>query len=125
MEGMSSMLGGSVRRRIFETCVGVCVVFFISSWSGGCLCGCCVVCSFLVLRRLASLRRFVRRLSCLLSECVRGVYNFSGSGAGLVCAIGQLFCASSWYVFSMLMIWSAALSILGGVIVWVFVSLAR
>ncbi len=101
---MSSMLGGSVSWKIFETCVGVWVVFCLISWSGGCLCGCCVVCSFLVLRRFASLRSLVRRLSCLLSEYVRGVCNFSGSYAWLVCAIGHLCCASSWYVFSMLMI---------------------
>ncbi len=71
-EGMSSMLGVSVSWRIFETCVGVWVVFCLISRSGGCLCGCCVVCSFFVLRRFVSLRSLVRRLSCLLSECVRG-----------------------------------------------------
>ncbi len=68
---------------------------------------------------------FVRRLSCMLSELVRGVCIFSGSGGGLVCAIGQFFCASSWYVFSMVMMWSAALSILVGVSVGESVSLAR
>ena len=50
---------------------------------------------------------------------------FSDSEGGLVCAIGQVFCASSWYVFSMVMMWSAALSILFVVIVGVSVSVAR
>ncbi len=54
-----------------------------------------------------------------------GVCIFSGSVGGLVCAIGQVLCASSWYVFSMVMMWSAALSILFVVIVWVSVSGAR
>ncbi len=99
------------------------VVF--GSGSGVGLRVCYVVGSFLELRRLASLRSFVRRLSCLLSEWMSGVCIFSGSGVELVCAIGQIFGASSWYVFSMLMMWSAALSILWGVTVWVFVYLAR
>ena len=76
--------------RIVEICDGVCVVFFRSG-SGVGLCVCYVVGSFLELRRLASLRSFVRRLSCLLSEWVSGVCIFSGSGVGLVCAIGQFF----------------------------------
>ena len=79
----------------------------------------------LVTSRFASLRSFVRRFSCLLSELVRGVCIFSCSGGGLVCAIGQVFCASSWYVFSMVMMRSAALSISFVVIVGVFVSGAR
>ncbi len=109
---------------IVEICDGVCVVFFRSS-SGVDLCVCRVVGFVLELRRLASLCIFVRRLSCMLSEWVRGVCIFSGSGVGLVCAIGQCCYASSWYVFIMLMIRSAALSILWDVIVWVLVSLAR
>ncbi len=36
-----------------------------------------------------------------------------------------VFCASSWYMFSMVMMWSAALSILVGVTVGEAVSLAR
>ncbi len=93
------------------------------SW--GCVfCG-SVVCSLLVLSRIASLRSFARHLSCLLSELERGVCILSGSGVGLVCAIGQFFCASSWYVSSMVMMWSAALSILIGVTVGEAVSLAR
>ncbi len=90
-EGMSSMLGGSVSWRMFETWVGVSVVSFLGSGSGGRLCGGCVVGSLLVLRRFASLRSFVSRLSCLLSELVRGVCIISGSGFGHGCAIGQCF----------------------------------
>ena len=122
--GMSSMLGGSVSWSIVETWVGV-WVFSILRPGSGWLCDGCVFVSLLVTRRLASLQSFVRRLSCLLSEWVSGVCIFSGCCVELVCAIGQVFCASSWYVFSMLMMWSAALSILWGVTVWVFVSLAR
>ncbi len=66
-EGMSSMLGGSVRWRVVVTWVGVCVVSFLRPVSGGRLCD-CVVGSLLVMRQLAALRSFVRRLSCLLSE---------------------------------------------------------
>ncbi len=113
---MSSMLGGSVSWRMFEIWVGVWVVSFLGPGSGGLFCAGCVVGSLVVLRRLASLRSFVRRLSCLLSELVRGVCIFSVSGLGPGCAIGQIFCASSWYAFSMVMMWSAALSILAGVI---------
>ena len=67
-EDMSSMLGGSVSWRVVLAWVGVCVVSFLRHVSGGRLCGGCVVGSLLVLRRLASLRSFVRRLSCRLSE---------------------------------------------------------
>ncbi len=67
-EGISSMLGGSVSWRIVGTWVGVWVVSFLRPGSGGCLCGGCVVVSLLVLQRVASLRSFVRRLSCLLSK---------------------------------------------------------
>ena len=101
-EGMSSLLGGGVSWRIVEIRDDVCVVFLRSGSEVG-LCVCCVVGSVLELRRLASLRSFVRRLTCLSSEWVREVCIFLGSGVGLVCAIGQFFCASSWYVVSMLM----------------------
>ena len=121
---MSSILCGSVSWRMVETCVDVWVVFFVRPMSVGCFCDVCVDGSFLVLRRLASLRSFVRRLSCLLSELVRGVCIFLGSGGGSVCAIGQVFCANSWYAFSMVMMWSAALSIVVVVIVGESVSLA-
>ena len=114
-EGMSSVFGGSVSWRIDATWVGVWVVSCVVLGSGW-VCGGCVLVLVLVTRRFASLRSFVRRFSCLLSELVKGVCIFSCSGGELVCAIGQVFCASSWYVFSMLMIWSAALSILGSVI---------
>ncbi len=87
-EGMSSVLGGSGSWRIDETWVGVWVVSFFVSGSGGLLWEGCVVGSFLLFRRLASLRSFVRRLSCLLSELVRGVCSFSGFGGGPVCVIG-------------------------------------
>ncbi len=50
--------------------------------------------------------------------------HFSGSNCGTGCVIGQVFCASSWYAFSMVMMWSAALSILAGVISGEFVSFA-
>ncbi len=65
--GMSSMLGGSVSWSIVETWVGVWVVSCLGPRSGW-LCGGCVIVSLLVRRRFASLRSFVRRLSCLLSE---------------------------------------------------------
>ena len=100
-----------------DTCVGVWDFSFLRSGSVDCVCVGCVVGSLLMMRRLASFLSFASRLSCLLSEWVRGVCSFSGAGGVLVCAIGQIFCASSWYVFSMLMMWSAALSILWGVIV--------
>ncbi len=90
----------------------------------GCFCDVCVGGSFLVLRRLASLRSFARRLSCLLSEFVRGVCILLGSGGGPVCAIGQVFCDNPWYAFSMVMMWSAVLSIVVVVIVGESVSLA-
>ncbi len=67
-EGMSSMLGGSVSCRMFETWVGVWDISFLGLGSGGRLCGGCVFGSLLAWRRLASLRSFVRRLSYLLSK---------------------------------------------------------
>ena len=123
-DGMSSMLGGSVSCRIAVARVGVWVVSCVVLGSGW-VCGGCVLVLVLVTRRFAALRSFVRRFSCLLSELVRGVCIFSCSGGGLVCAIGQVFCASSWYVFSMVMIWSAALSIFFVDIVGMSVSWAR
>ena len=98
---------------------------FVGSVSVGWVFVGCVVVLFLVMRFLASFRSFVRRLSCLLSEWVRGVCIFSGVRGVLVCAIGHVFCAISWYAFSMVIIWSAALSIWGVVIFVVSVSLAR
>ncbi len=124
-EGMSSMLGGFVSWSISEIWVGVWVVSFLGPTSGGRLCVGYVFVSLLLLRRLASLRSFVRRLSCLLSELVSGVCIFSCSGCGPGCAIGQFVCARSWYAFSMVMMWSAAVSILVVVILGEFVSLAR
>ena len=50
---------------------------------------------------------------------------FSDSEDGVVCAIGQVFCASSWYVFNMVMIWSAAWSMSFVVIVGAAVNEAR
>ena len=122
--GMSSMLGGSVSWSV-EAWVGGWVMIFWGPESCGCGFGWSMVCSLLVLSRVAALRSFVRRLICLLSELERGVCSFSGSGVGLVCEVGQFFCASSWYVFSMVMMWSAAWSILFVVVVRVSVSVAR
>ncbi len=115
-EGMSSMLGDSVSWRMFEIWVGVWVSSFLGPGSGCCLRDVCVAGSLLGLRRLASLRSFVRHLSCLLSELVSGVCILSVFRCGPGCAIGKIFCASSWYVFSTVIMWSAALSILVGVI---------
>ncbi len=67
-KGMSSMLGGSVSWRIVETCVAAWDFSLLRFGSGGCVCGGCIVGSLLVMRRFASLRSFVRRLRCLLSE---------------------------------------------------------
>jgi hypothetical protein len=124
-EGMSSMLGGSVVCRMLVICVDEWVVSFLGPAFGGLLCDGCVVGSFLVVRRTVSLRSFVRRLSWRLSEFVRGVCIFSVSCGLTVCAIGQFVCASSWYAVSMLMMVSAALSMLAGVIWWELVSFAR
>ena len=124
-DGMSSKFGVSGSWRMVVACVvgWGCSVF--RSVSVGCVCVGCVVVLFLVMRLLASFLSFVRRLSCQLSEWVRGVCIFSGVGGVLVCAIGHVFCASSWYAFSMVIIWSAALSIWDVVILAVSVSLAR
>ncbi len=75
--------------------------------------------------RLAVLRSFVSLLSCLLSEFVRALCSFSGSGGGQGVAIGQIFRARSWYALSIVMMWSAALSILVGVVSGECVSLVR
>ena len=98
---------------------------FVRFLAEGCVCVGCVVVLFLVIWLLASFRSFVRRLSCLLSEWVRGVYIFSGVWGVLGCAIGHVFCASSWYALSMVIILSAALSIWDVMILAVSVSLAR
>ena len=72
----------------------------------GCLC-CGVVCSC----QFAELRRFVRRLSCLLSPLVRGVCILLGSVWVYSCAIGQMVWTSSWYALSIVMTsFAAALS---------------
>ncbi len=58
---------------IFAACVGVGLA---SSWwpgSGGFRRAGCVGSRFVLIYRLAEFRSFVRRLSCLLSEFVRGV----------------------------------------------------
>ncbi len=87
------------------------------SKSGGFVCVGYVGGGLLWICLLAELRSFVRRFSCLLSECVRGVCSLSDSGGGPDCAIGQVFWARSWY--------SAALSILLGVILGECVRLVR
>ena len=72
-EGMSSICGVSVSWRIVEAWVGVWVVLLLGPGSCGCVLGGSVVCSLLVLSRVAALRSFVRRIICLLSELERGV----------------------------------------------------
>ena len=124
-EGMSSMFGDSGSWRMVVACVVGWGFSVLRSVSVGWVDVGCVVVLFLVMRLLASFRSFVRRLSCLLSEWVRGVCIFSGVGGVLVCAIGHVFCASSWYAFSMVIICSAALYIWDVVIVEVSVRLAR
>ena len=124
-EGMSSMFGVSGSWRMVVACVVVWGLAFVWSLAEGWVCVVCVVVLSLVIWLLASFRSFVRRLSCLLSEWVRGVCIFSVVGGVLVGVIGHVFCASSWYAFSMLIIFSAALSIWGVVILEVSASLAR
>ena len=124
-EGMSSMFGVSGSWRMVVACVVGWGFSFLRSVSVGWVCIGCVVVLFFVMLLLASFRSFVRRLSCLLSEWVRGVCILSGVGGVLGWAIGQVFCASSWYALSMLIIRSAALSIWDVVMVSVCVSLAR
>ncbi len=109
---MSSMFGGSLSFRIIVAWVGVWIVSCCWSGSGGFLCVGCVVGVLLWLSRLAVLRSFVSLLNFLLSEFVRGVCSFSGSGGVPSIAIGQFFGTSSWYAFSIVIMWSAALSIL-------------
>ena len=124
-EGMSSMFGVSGSWRMVVACVVGWGFSFVRSLAEGWVCVDCVVVLFLVIWLLASFRSCVRRLSCLLSEWVRGVYIFSGGWGVPVCAIGHVFCASSWYALSMVMILSAALSIWDVVVLAVSVSLAR
>ena len=122
--GMSSMFGVSGSWRMVVACVVGRGFSVLSSVPVGWVCTCCVVVLFLAMRLLASFRSFVRRLSCLLSAWVRDVCIFSVVGGVLVGVIGHVFCASSWYAFSMLIIFSAALSI-WVVVVEGSVSLAR
>ncbi len=124
-EGMSSMFGVSGSWRMVVAYVVVWGLSFLRSLSVGWVYVDCVFVVFLVMQFLALFRSFVRRWSCLLSEWVRGVCIFSGVGGVLGCAIGHVFCASSWYALSMVIIWSAALSICDVVIFAVSVSLAR
>ena len=124
-EGMSSMLGVSWSLRMVVACVVGWGFSFLRSVSVGWVSVVCVFVLILVMMLLASFLSFVRRLSCLLSEWVRGVCIFSVVGGVLVCAIGHVFCASSWYAFSMVIICSAALSIWDVVILEVSVRLAR
>ena len=124
-EGMSSMFGVSGSWRMVVACVVGWGFSVFRSVSVGCVCVGCVVVLFLVMRLLVSFLSFVRRFSCLLSEWVRSECIFSGVGGVLVCAIGHVFCASSWYAFSMVIVRSAALSIWGVVILVVSVRLAR
>jgi hypothetical protein len=123
--GMSSMFGVSGSWRMVVACVVGWGFSVLPSVPVGWVCTCCVVDLFLAMLLLASFRSFVRRLSCLLSAWVRGVCIFSVVGGVLVGVIGHDFCASSWYAFSMLIIFSAALSIWDVVILEVSVSLAR
>ena len=85
------MFGGSLSFRIDVAWVGVWDVLCCWTESGEFLCAGCLVCTFLWMIRLAVLRSFVSLLSCLLSEFVRGVCSFSGSGGGPGVAIGQIF----------------------------------
>jgi len=115
-EGMSSDFGVSVRCRNFVARDEVGVLSGCGLGSEGVgdvgrLC-CGVLCNF----RLAELRSFVRRLSCLLSALVRGVCIFLGSVGVYGCAIGQMVWASSWYGFSIVMTRFAALSMWVGVV---------
>ncbi len=114
------MFGGSLSWRIVVAWVGVEASSCWWSESGGFVCVGYVGGGLLWSCLLAELRSFVRRFSCLLYECVRGVCSLSDSGGGPDCAIGQVFWASSWYALSMVMMYSAALSILLGVILGEF-----
>ena len=71
--------------------------------------GCCC-CGVLYRCRLAELRSFVRRLSCLLSALESGVLLLLGSVWVYGCAINQMVWASSWYAFNILTTHFAALS---------------
>ena len=115
--GMSSSFGASVRFRTFVARDGVGLLSGCKQGSGGVgdvgrlRCG--ALCSF----RLAQLRSFVRRLSCLLSASERGVCILLGSVWVCGCAIGQRVWASSWYAFSIVTTFLAALLTLVGVVV--------
>ena len=74
---------------MLETWVGEWVVSVLGPRSGGLLCEGGVVGSRLVLRRMASLRSLVRRLSCLLSEFVRGLCIFRVPALGLVVPLAR------------------------------------
>ena len=73
-------------------------------------------CGVLYNYRLAELRSFVRRLSCLLPALVRGVCILLGSVGVYGCAIGQMVWASSWYAFSIDITRFVALSMWVGVV---------
>ena len=83
-EGMSSMFGVSGSWRMVLACDIGWGFSFVGSVSVGWVFVGCVVVLFLVMRFLVSFRSFVRRLSCLLSEWVRGVCIFSVVGGVLV-----------------------------------------
>ena len=89
-EGMSYSFGVSMRCRTFVARDEVGVLSVCGQGSEGvgdvgCLC-CGVVCNF----RFAELHSFVRRLSCLLSALVRGVFILLGSVWVYGCVIGQM-----------------------------------
>ena len=73
---------------------------------------CVVICSC----RLAEVRSFVRRSSCLLSALVRGVCSLLSSVWVFGCAIGQMVSASSCYAFNIVMTSFAALSMWASVV---------
>ena len=75
----------------------------------------CCCCGVLCRCRLADLRSFVRRLSCLLSALESGVLILLGSVWVYGWAIGQMVWASSWYAFNILTNRFAALSMRAGV----------
>ncbi len=89
-EGMSTMFGGSLSFRIVVASVGVCIFSICGPGSGWFLCVWGVVVVLFRICRLAALRSFVRRLSCLLSEFVRGVFSLSGACGVSSSAIGQI-----------------------------------
>ncbi len=117
---MSSRYGVLLIWSTFAACV---VVGVASSWWSGLVnfwCVRCVVGGSVWIWRLAELRSLIRRLSCLLSEFVRGVRRLSGSVGGMGRTFGQVVWASSWYASSTAIMWSAALPTLVGVILGEF-----